>query len=290
MIQPINMENSKYSLGTTPVFNTLLNEISRKENPVEIVLFNVATIIRNCMHTEKITNMIKEEKRRGQETNAPSLALLNETKKEIATLMNDIVAMFNDNQAIMNPTLIAYFCDYRKTIPTASRREEIASKKTLFLAEDMLIHAMTPRRSVTKARNVTLIEIPILTGKFPHVILADELGYIKNNHNIGHISNHPIDYHICKYTSSYRLIQSFTGKVLTTGELPEKVFGSSDIPFCPATHAVLGDKEDVKPSLSPSVKKKMYEVAKQEHWAIHTPEWLEERMYQIGVRVPFKMK
>mgnify|MGYP000021373093 FL=1 len=289
MIQPIDLENSKYSYGTTPMYNSLIDEIIRRDSPAEIVMFNVATIIRNCAQTEKISEMVRAEKRLGKETDRPSMSLLNRTKAEISMLLNDIVEMFDANKSILNPTLIAYFCDYQKTIPSMSYRVPTPGKRVLTTAEQLLISSMTPKRSVTKVRNITLIEIPILNGEFPHKLLDIELGYIKNNHRIAHVTSHPLDYHICKSTSHYRLVQSFTGHVLKPEDLNHKVFGTDVLPFNIYTHAVLGDSVDIKSSISPGVKKKLIEVATHEHWNIHTPQWTKERLHEIGVRVPFQI-
>lgn len=289
MIQPIDLENSKYSYGTTPMYNSLIDEIIRRDSPAEIVMFNVATIIRNCAQTEKISNMVKEEKRVGRETDQPSMALLSKTKTEISMLLNDIVEMFDANKNILNPTLIAYFCDYKRTIPSASYRVPTPGKRVLHTAEELLIASMSPKRSVTKVRNITLIEIPILNAAFPHKVLDLELGNIKNTHRIAHITSHPLDYHIHKSTSHYRLVQSFTGHVLKPEDLNNKVFGTDVLPFNIYTHAVLGDSVDIKPSISPGVKKKLFEVAKNEHWNIHTPAWIKERMMEIGIRIPFQI-
>lgn len=289
MIQPIDLENSKYSYGTTPMYNALIDEIIRRDSPAEVVLFNVATIIRNCAQTDKITDMVKTERRLGRETDQPSMSLLNKTKTEISMLLNDIVEMFDANRSILNPTLIAYFCNYEKTIPGNSYRVPTPGKRVLHTAEQLLISSMSSKRSVTKVRNITLVEIPILNGEFPHKLLEMELGYIKNNHRIAHVTSHPVDYHICKSTSHYRLVQSFTGHVLKPEDLNNKVFGTDVVPFNVYTHAVLGDSVDIKPSLTPSVKKKLIEVATTEHWNIHTPQWTKERMLDIGVRIPFQI-
>ena len=289
MIQPIDLENSKYSYGTTPMYNALIDEIIRRDSPAEVVLFNVATIIRNCAQTDKITDMVKTERRLGRETDQPSMSLLNKTKTEISMLLNDIVEMFDANRSILNPTLIAYFCNYEKTIPGNSYRVPTPGKRVLHTAEQLLISSMSSKRSVTKVRNITLVEIPILNGEFPHKLLEMELGYIKNNHRIAHVTSHPVDYHICKSTSHYRLVQSFTGHVLKPEDLNNKVFGTDVVPFNVYTHAVLGDSVDIKPSLTPSVKKKLIEVATTEHWNIHTPQWTKERMMDIGVRIPFQI-
>lgn len=271
------------------MYNSLIDEIIRRDSPAEIVMFNVATIIRNCAQTEKISEMVRAEKRLGKETDRPSMSLLNRTKAEISMLLNDIVEMFDANKSILNPTLIAYFCDYQKTIPSTSYRVPTPGKRVLTTAEQLLISSMTPKRSVTKVRNITLIEIPILNGEFPHKLLDIELGYIKNNHRIAHVTSHPLDYHICKSTSHYRLVQSFTGHVLKPEDLNHKVFGTDVLPFNVYTHAVLGDSVDIKSSISPGVKKKLIEVATHEHWNIHTPQWTKERLHEIGVRVPFQI-
>ena len=252
-------------------------------------MFNVATIIRNCAQTEKITGMVKEEKRLGKETDLPSMTLLNRTKAEISMLLNDIVEMFDANKSILNPTLIAYFCDYQKTIPSTSYRTPAQGKRVLTTAERLLISSMSPKRSVTKVRNITLVEIPILNGEFPHKLLDIELGYIKNNHRIAHVTSHPLDYHIYKSTSHYRLVQSFTGHVLKPDDLNHKVFGTDALPFNTYTHAVLGDNVDIKSSISPGIKKKLIEVASREHWNIHTSQWTKDRLDEIGVRVPFQI-
>lgn len=289
MIQPIDLENSKYSYGTTPMYNALLDEIIRRDHPAEIVLFNVATIIRNCSQTEQITTMAKDEKRLGHETEEPSKTLLTKTKTEISMLLNDIVEMFSAVKGVAHPTLIAYFCDYSKTIPSSSYRTPAPGKRVLTTAEQLLIASMNPKRKVSKVRDITLIEIPILQGEFPHQVLDRELGYIRNTHRIVHITNHPLDYHICKSTSHYRLVQSFTGNVLQPKDLPHKVFKTDALPFNVYTHAVLGDDVDIKPSLSPAAKKKLLEIASHEHWSIHTPQWTKERLGDVGVRVPFQI-
>ena len=291
-MQPIDLENSKYSLGTTPIYNTLLKEITKRNAPVEVVLFNVSTILRNCNSKESVKQLVDEDKRLGRETDRPSQMLLSETKREINLLLEDILEMFRYNTNILNPTLIAYFCNYQKTIPTTSYREPTHGKRVLTTAETMLLHSMRPgNRAVKKAQNVTLVEVPITRGKFPHAILAEEIGFITNNHRIAHITHHPVDYHVCKYTSDYRLIQSFTGQIIRPNELGDKVFSNSSVPFNVYTHAVLGDSVDIKSSITPSTKKKLIQVAQQEHWKeVHTSDWIRDRLKEIGIRIPFEIK
>ena len=101
-----------------------------------------------------------------------------------------------------------------------------------------------------------MIEIPILHGEFPHKLLDIELGYIK---------------------------------VLRPENLNNKVFGTDAVPFNIYTHAVLGDGVDIKPSITPGIKKKLVEVATHEHWNIHTPQWTKDRLNDIGVRIPFQI-
>lgn len=292
MLQPIDLEHSKYSLGTTPIYNTLLKEIMRRNSPVEVVMINVSTLLRNCNSNESVKQLVEEEKRLNRETSRPSKQLINDAKHEIQMLFDDIVEMFRSNNTIINPTLIVYFCDYKNIIPKGQYREPSHSKRVLTTAEDILLSSMAPdKRRVTRPHDVSLVELPISKGKFPHILLADELGLINNTHRVAHITHHPIDYHIHRYTSDYRLIQSFTGNVIRPRDLGDKVFNNQAIPFNVYTHAVLGDGVDIKSSLSVSTKHQLMELAKKEHWRdVHTADWVRDRLRDIGIRIPFEIK
>ena len=292
MLQPIDLENSKYSLGTTPIYNTLLREITKRNSPVEVVMINVSTLLRNCSSNEDVKQILEEEKRLNRETNRPSKQLINDTKNEIQVLFDDIVEMFRSNNTIINPTLIVYFCDYKNIIPHSQYREPSHGKRVLTVAEDILLSSMAPdKRKVTRPHDVSLVELPIGKGKFPHILLADELGLINNTHRVAHITHHPIDYHIYKYTADYRLIQSFTGNILRPKDLGSKVFNNQSVPFNVYTHAVLGDNVDIKSSLSISTKRQLMDLAKKEHWGdIHTADWVRDRLKEVGIHIPFEIK
>ena len=292
MLQPIDLENSKYSLGTTPIYNTLLKEITKRNSPVEVVMINVSTLLRNCNSNESVKQIVEEEKRLNRETKRPSKQLIEDAKNEIQLLFDDIVEMFRSNKTIINPTLIVYFCDYKSIIPKSQYKEPTHSKRVLTIAEDILLSSMAPdKRRVSRPHDVSLVELPVKKGKFPHILLAEELGLVNNTHRVAHITHHPIDYHVHKYTSDYRLVQSFTGHILRPKDLGLKIFNNQAIPFNVYTHAVLGDGVDIKSSLSPSTKRQLGDVAQKEHWRdIHTADWVRDRLKEIGIRIPFEIK
>lgn len=287
--QPIDMSNSKYSMGTTPVFNKLLELVQGHRNPVEIVMFNVSTILRNCANNESVVKILQHEKETGVETDKPAQQLLVEARNELELFMGEIVQMLQDATHVQSPTLVDYFCDYQKIIPNSYYRQMSHGKRAMCIAEQMLLASMTRKQLKRTVGRVTIFEVPVLGGIQPHVALSKILGGIPNDHGIVQITNHPLDYHICKYTSSYRLLQSFTGEVYTKDMLAQKVFGTDALPFNTCTHAVLGDTTDIKSSISPSTKKKLFEIASNEHWGIHTVEWTKERLYDVGVRIPFNI-
>lgn len=289
MYKPITIEEGKYSLGTTPIYNTLLQMINARELLVDTLFVNVSTILRNCNSNESVSKELSKEKQLGKETDKPADILISESKKEILNFIQDIIGMFNDNKRIFNPTVVAYFGDYSKCIPQQQYRTPPPSKRAIVQAESMLKHVLKNTRSVSTRGTVRFIELPITNNIFPHKHLINELGSISNNHIVAHITNHPCDYHVNKYCSDYKIIQSYTGKVLRVSDLSEKIFGTADIPFNPITHGVFGDKEDIKCSLTPAEKKKAIEIAKKESWSIHTAEWIYDRFRELGIRVPVNL-
>lgn len=279
----------EFSLGTNPIYNTLLRMITARECLIDTLFVNVSTILRNCNSNESVATEMNKEKQLGKETDKPASILIQEAKKEILTFTQDVMDLFNNNKRIINPTIIAYFCDYSKCIPTKQYRTPPPSKRAITVAESMLKRVLHNTRSDNIKGKVRFIELPITDRIFPHKHLINELGMLRNNHLVAHITHHPCDYHVSKYCSDYRIIQSYTGKILTSDSFAEKIFGTADIPFNPYTHGLLGDKEDIKCSLTPAEKKKLVEIAKKESWSIHTAEWIYERLRNMDINVPVNL-
>jgi hypothetical protein len=103
------------------------------------------------------------------------------------------------------------------------------------------------------------------------------------------ISHMPMDFHIMRFFA-VDLIESFTGNVKTMSResMGKKVF-KHDIPFTPATHALLGDNYLIRCSLDRKKKKELIEFANGK-WE-HTPALTIEREIreELKIKVPFKV-
>ena len=100
------------------------------------------------------------------------------------------------------------------------------------------------------------------------------------------ISNHPSDYHIGPYCRTFRLIRSYTGEVVPYKNLNRHLFDTNSIPFNQYTHALLGDKEDIKPTYKSGAKSKLIEQAEKEEWSLKTQDYIRERLYRLSIRIP----
>lgn len=287
MLEPISQESSVFSLGTTPIYNTFLSLIEQQQSPIDTVFINIGTIFRNCASRQNITEMISKEKSIGVETDKPAHALITEAKKEIQQFTQDLMTMMRSNKNIVNPTIVGYYCNYAKCVPN-HYRVPAPGKRTIQLAESLLEGLLTTRRKSSIVQGVTYTEVHVPNGTFPHMELINELKITKNRHLVAHVTHHPLDYHVHKSCSSYQLVQSFTGKVVTKNNFSEKVFGTSLIPFNPYTHVLFGDKEDIQGSLSGVEKKRLLEMAQEENWAVKTSDWIYERINQLRIALPFK--
>jgi hypothetical protein len=52
-------------------------------------------------------------------------------------------------------------------------------------------------------------------------------------------------------------------------------------------HILLGDKTDLKPSLTPKQKAKLLEVAKEESWYLLPEDKIQERLRQLSFLTPY---
>jgi hypothetical protein len=80
---------------------------------------------------------------------------------------------------------------------------------------------------------------------------------------------------------SFQLICSFTGERYTGYNLNRKVFGNELIPFIGSTHAVFGDKEQIKSTVSDTIKQQLLQMAQNEVWTSKTLDYVREKVIQM---------
>ena len=113
-----------------------------------------------------------------------------------------------------------------------------------------------------------------------------EIKEMKNNHNVLMLSNHPVDYHVGSVSHTFRIVRSYTGQIVKYKQLGATVFKNPNMPFNIYTHALFGDKEDVKCTLSPNDKAQLIQLAEEEEWSLKTKDYIRDRLYKLGIKVP----
>lgn len=280
---------SEYSLGTTPILNKLKEMFSTDVPVYDTIFLNLGTILRNCSSNQSVVDAKKEDKLLGRKSKTPAHILIKEGKSEILRFMQDVCDILDSNKGVLFPSVVAYFVNYRKCIPESLYRPFTEAEREIALAEASLRGLVHGTKKDGKYSRVNFIELPIDSNQCPHRLLLKEFGNIKSNHHVIMISNHRLDYHIHKYCTKFCLIDSFTGNIILPRDLPQKVFGTNVIPFIPITHAILGDKDDIKPSIAGKEKKNLIKIATDNRWAAHSDEYIRIAIRNLKIPVPFEI-
>lgn len=278
---------SEFSIGTAPMMRTIEQIISNKEKMVDVVCLNLGTIARNCMNNRAVREAVEYDKLHGIRTDKPAKALVSESKAEMIKVIGDIIQMLNNNGFSHNPAVITYHSDYAKSVPHGLYKPPVDSKYYLTMADQMIReHVVKGSRKSAKQGSTMLIELPIQDHFLPWRHIMTELKDLKNNHNVLMVSNHPVDYHVGSVSHTFRIVRSFTGEEVEYAKLGKVVFKNDVMPFNIYTHAIFGDKEDLKCSVSDGDKKKLLDLAEKEEWLLKTKDYIKDRLYDLGIRVP----
>lgn len=283
------MNSNMLSLGSQPIVDKLDECINTREYPADTILLNLGTLVRNCSSNEVVKQAIEEDKERGLETLRPGQVLYTELINEMNNMIEYICQLFNNNTLVHNPTIITYFADYSAFIPEDVYRKPTDSKRAITICNQMIIDRLKHnKKQAVKLEKVTVREVPMLDTRPSWRWLYDVLGSVKNNHDVIMISHHPSDYHIGPYCRTFRVLRSYTGKVIWYKDLNDGIFGTSSLPFNQYTHAILGDKEDIKPSIRGASKDTLLEIAENEEWSLKTQEYIYDKLYRMNIRIPIK--
>lgn len=281
--------NTEYSLGTAPIMETLKKLYEAGNSPYDTIMLNLGTILRNCSSNQNVVDAKKEDKLMGRKTKVPAHILVKESRAEILKVSQDICDIMDNAKDVMFPHVLVYFVNYRKCIPADLYRPFTESEREVALAEASLRGVVHGARKDGAVSRVTFIEYPIDHKVCPHRLLSKELKSLRNSHNVIMISNHRLDYHIHKHCNQFMLIDSFTGNTLTAKDLPKKVFSNEAIPFNTMLHAILGDKDDIKPSIKGKEKTKLVEIATNDRWIAHSEDHIRLALRRLQIPIPFEI-
>ena len=285
--EPNTESQSEFSMGTAPMMKSIERLIENREEMIDVICLNLGTLVRNCLPNQNVKDAIEFDKRHGVRTERPAAVLFDEAKKEMVKVVTDLCQMLNNNEFVNRPAVITYHSDYSKSVPREVYKAPVDSKYYLTLADEMVrTKLIKGSRKHAMQGKVSLIELPIADKFLPwrHIML--ELKDMKNNHNVLMVSDHPVDYHVGSVSRTFCIVRSYTGDVVKYKQLGHVVFGDDRIPFNLYTHALFGDKKDVKCSLSPNDKTKLLEIAEEEEWTMKTKDYIRDRLYKLGIRVP----
>ena len=285
--QPKPQTPSEYSMGSTKLMEAMEKLISTRDYQIDVVCLNLGTLVRNCMSNQPVVDAVDWDRRHGAKTEYPAKALFKEAKAEMVKILSDLVQMYTNANLVINPTIITYHADYSKSIPDELYRPPTDSKYYLTGADELVrTQLVNGSRKIAKNQGVTLIELAVNNKFLPWRHIMMELQDLKNNHNVAMISNHPVDYHVGSVSHTFRIARSFTGEIVAYKQLGRIVFKNDLVPFNLYTHAIFGDKEDVKCSLTPGDKNKLLKLAEEEEWSLKTKDYIHDRLYKLGIRIP----
>ena len=113
-MEPYEQETSPFSLGTTPVYNKLLEIFSNATPEFDTIVLNLGTILRNCASNKSVMEAKQEDKRLGRKSSTPAHILIKEAKDEILKFTESICEMLENSQGVLFPSIVVYFVNYRK--------------------------------------------------------------------------------------------------------------------------------------------------------------------------------
>lgn len=277
----------EFSFGTAPLMKAIEQCISSHTELIDVVCLNLGTIVRNCMGNTSVKEAIENDRQLGIKTDKPAQVLVNEAKTEAIHVVSDICQMFKNNGYIDLPYIVTYHSDYSKSIPNIVYKPPVESKYYLTRADSFFrTQAISPTRRMSKIGKCVLIELPIRDQFLPWRHIMVEMKEMRNNHNVLMVSNHPVDYHVGSVSRTFRIARSFVGDIIKYKQLGTVVLHNSIMPFNIYTHALFGDKEDVKCSLSKNDKDTLLDIAKREEWILKTKDFIKDRLYKLGIKIP----
>jgi len=272
-------EEGRYSFGTTPPIDKLLNSFredriaSGRNDAEEIVLINLATLIRNRL---------------------PNISD-NTSMREIAKLVvNDTAGIANEFINELSPgnlkkCLIFYSMEYERQLPEASIRPDSQQRAKVRQGVELLKTMLLQRREQFGSLEVGVVHSTTIIPSF-----AALRNYIAKfpaaKPKVRMISHIALDYHIFRFVTG-EIVKSHTGDAIPSdlNAIGEYVFKYEGLPFTVATHLLFGDKELVKGSLGIGDRKKVLGFAAQENWASHTVAYIEESLNNHNIELPIKL-
>jgi len=251
-----------YGFGTTKAIDTI-EELIASGKPVDTVLINVMTLIRNRCNRPNLTTTI----------------VLDEVREDMQVIAGRLdVALPPSNR--IRPAIVFYITDYTSVIPRDFRRA-VPPSKALYETTWGIARKRLKSHS-NELLNCRSVQRQLVTQRHPWIAFRSLIRELKTAGDVVMLSHVECDYHLGLLYPHMILVDSFTGKQHTPKTFAQKVFGKDTLPFCPTTHALLGDPEFIKPTIMRKQKKELFELADAEHWKFKNCPAIKARLKLAG--------
>ena len=259
------------SYGVDPILVYFSNTLNRPENNVRIILVSMNTCIRNAIDNEK-----------------SFMENVRVVTHEVQTIINVVSQAFNSNPLSINSYLCFYITNHWDAFPE-DRIRPVTPGRAMYHQVCMRAWNNFDQNHNTTKGNM-LLEFHKLqktrsyASQLQSIIrgLSTKILGINNKTEYLLLSHNPLDFHLLRTERRGKLISSHTAEIIPPDGLGEKVFGDK-IPFYNVTHMILGDKVQIKPSVSVKVRQNIRKHAYMENWHIKTEQQITKSIRSLGV-------
>jgi len=271
----------QYSNGTGALALQLTAHIQAFGCRTDTILINIDTLLRNRLG--KIgDDYAKDSPNYNKMIERSARDMVVEVAKELEVFVKTIVKAFQQTR-IQKPHLILYAPAYEKVLPKDILRPATGQRLMLQQALEGMIGEIKKsklNRDIT-IDGVTVRYLPITERTSIPRTLVYVIRSLKNRQQVLMVSHQAIDWHICDVVKTMVLLESHTGNYKHPDQFGQKAFGC-DIPFLPATHAVLGDKTLILPVIKGKDKTTLMELADKQQWHMRTTEFVSDAIRKNG--------
>jgi hypothetical protein len=271
MTETLDERKFNVSFGADPPLVVMTEDLKRSDTRLSMVLVSINTCIRNAMDQEQKLDQ--------------NLKLIEQELDVIArTLSEALSASFKSS------VIWFYMTNHYAKYPASVIRPVTPGKQLYFDLTQEIWKSLTvtsgymDRTYVKYSRLIGNTSYDELLYNQIKGMSVEVAGYAYNGH-YGIVTHNPLDFHVLNRGTTGRLISSHTGAVLTRKDLSVKVFDTPDVPFNGDTHFILGDKVQIKPQISPAIKKQLMAKAKSEKWPLKTDAQIRMSLRSLGIIV-----
>lgn len=271
----------KYSNGTGALALQLTAHIQSFGCQTDTILINIDTLLRNRLG--KIGDeFAKDSFNYNKMIERSAHEMVVEVAKELEVFVKSIIKAYQQTR-IEKPYMLLYAPAYWKILPKEILRPATGQRLMLQQALDGMIAEIKKSkldRDIT-IDGVTVRYLPMVEKTSVPRALVYIVRRLKNKQQVLMVSHQAIDWHICDVVRNMVLLESHTGNYKHPDQFGQKAFGC-DIPFLPATHAVLGDKSLIVPAIKGKEKNELMDLATQQQWDMRTTEFVSDAIRRKG--------